>query len=434
MEEKTKKTIQKKHEPKLNIVNRFLCRIAGCDLSILAQCKHEIVRHARVGAIVILTALLASVSMGFAIYKVTGNTNYCLLCGGVWGVAIFILDSYIVASYKKKGGWFAEFKMLLPRLILALIIGWTISIPLELKVFAPEVKTELGVMADEDRGSHQHLLDSLFTRNQTVLNNRKDTLQALFDRKSLPINNLNTAIDKQRKAAEDESSGVGRTKKRGDGPIHQEMLRNLYRDTLRRFQLEHDSLYLQYQAELKQVDKEMNAQKPDSAARVVPSGLAAELTALHRQMVRNEWVGLAYWLFWALLIAFETAPVMVKYFTPSGAYDEILNAKDEAEKKHQRQKLKEIKILYEAENKAIDSINTKKQQTQDALNAELLTEIANSQGEIARVAIRIWKNKMIKKVQENVDDFIRSGVPALNANNPIKPNQDTDGDKKDEPL
>jgi len=100
METRSQRNTKKNTPSELSEINEFLCRIAGSDLRILAQCPHEISRHARVGAIIISTALLAFVSMFFAVQTISNSTIVGLFTGILWGFVIFNLDSYIVASFK----------------------------------------------------------------------------------------------------------------------------------------------------------------------------------------------------------------------------------------------------------------------------------------------------------------------------------------------
>lgn len=70
-----------------------------------------------------------------------------LLFGIIWGLIIFNLDRFIVSSTGKGDGTdevtFKEIRQALPRIGIALILGFTISKPLEIKMLKSEIDVEL---------------------------------------------------------------------------------------------------------------------------------------------------------------------------------------------------------------------------------------------------------------------------------------------------
>ena len=59
--------------------------------------------------------------------------------GIIWGLVIFNLDRFIVSTLRKDELFWNEFKLVLPRLVLAVILAIVISKPLELKIFEKEI-------------------------------------------------------------------------------------------------------------------------------------------------------------------------------------------------------------------------------------------------------------------------------------------------------
>lgn len=52
-------------------------------------------------------------------------------------------------------------------------------------------------------------------------------------------------------------------------------------------------------------------------------GISARLDGLKKLTSTNSHVLFAYWIFFLLILSVETAPIFVKFFTPTGSYDEI---------------------------------------------------------------------------------------------------------------
>src|SRR5690606_12045336 len=91
--------------------------------------------------------LFASLSGGYAMYFVFSGTSaavfFAIFFGLIWGLAIFNMDRYIVASIKKTGSSNQQIAQALPRILLAIMIGIVISRPLELKIFDKEIRQKL---------------------------------------------------------------------------------------------------------------------------------------------------------------------------------------------------------------------------------------------------------------------------------------------------
>ena len=111
------------------------------------DCSTDHNTYAGIGATIVLTAVLASLSGGYALWTVFQSSPYAISLGLLWGILIFNLDRYIVMSlHKSRGGFGAFFRQVAtasPRLLLALLIASVITVPLELKIFEREIIDQL---------------------------------------------------------------------------------------------------------------------------------------------------------------------------------------------------------------------------------------------------------------------------------------------------
>tara|TARA_B110000879_G_C11139508_1_gene499660 strand:- start:228 stop:1763 length:1536 start_codon:yes stop_codon:yes gene_type:complete len=159
----------------LNPLKRFLIFSSGANFNILKYCPEEANKFASIGATILLTAILAALSGGYAFNFVFENVIISAFFGLFWGIVIYNLDRYIVMSlrkgnsekmsvitketddvtkksmiYDKLSGSFNTFLMALPRIIIAIIIAITVSKPIELRLFNKTIEKELGNIETED--------------------------------------------------------------------------------------------------------------------------------------------------------------------------------------------------------------------------------------------------------------------------------------------
>jgi Domain of unknown function (DUF4407) len=394
---------------KLNSVNKALCRVAGADLTILIKYPSEISRIARMGAIIISTAILASFSMFYAIETITQSTIAGIIVGVIWGAAIFILDSYIIASYKKMENKRKELPIVLPRLVLALILGFSISIPMELKIFQNEIEQEVKLIRQEKESENQTLANDIYKNQIKPVNEQKAILESSLSTILKPIQALEILIQRLNDSLINEKAGKGPSGKEGDGPIVKQMIQNIAYYSSRKNQLfQNDSIAInKYKKSIAEQDSIIAATpKPNPEKIGSLYGIAVKLDGLKRLKKKNDDVAFAYWILVFLILGIETAPIFVKFFTPKGKYDSIIIMDeylvDLEQKKRQSDRHQEINAEIESYN----DVNQIRKERQNKVNGRVMDEIASAQGEIAAKAIEVWKEKQLNEVDINLEAFI----------------------------
>jgi hypothetical protein len=124
-------------------ISKFLCRCAGADINVISRYPSEVSRYNSIGATIIFTGFFATLSGGYALYKVFDDLFIASVLGIIWGLMIFNLDRYIVMSMKKKDSFWNEFLTALPRIILAIIISIVVAKPLEVRIFSDMIMGEI---------------------------------------------------------------------------------------------------------------------------------------------------------------------------------------------------------------------------------------------------------------------------------------------------
>ncbi len=180
-------------------ITDFFWFCSGAHVDTLKQYPTEHNKYVGIGATIFFTALFATLSGGYAMYFVfSGSTAAVLfaICFGViWGLAIFNMDRYIVASIKKTGGTNHQILQAMPRILLAIMIGVVISRPLELKIFDKEIRQKLKTSYLNGQRAKIDTLNKAFTNKYNLelgklqdLKTEKDSLEKDINRSRYTLN------------------------------------------------------------------------------------------------------------------------------------------------------------------------------------------------------------------------------------------------------
>ena len=320
----------------VNPFTRFLWWCAGADQRFLLLSPYQDrVKYAGIGGIVFSTGLLAAFAGGFAFNTAFGPkamagdltntaghtvnsipwTIATLFFGICWGLLIFNLDRFIVSSTGKGDGtdnitW-KEFGQAIPRLMIALILGLTISKPLELKIIETEINVEL-------RKKQQEKLD-LFNKNtyakfkEQIALIDKDIKKLEGDREKLAdeVKNAQQAVRDQMEGR----SGAGA----GIGPLTRKLqeIANEKKAVLADFDARHatelGNLKSGREKKLAEQEEELNVKNKQSAENL--DGLLERISIAHDI---GFWLGIALTF---IFLSIEMGPIFFKMMMNKGPYD-----------------------------------------------------------------------------------------------------------------
>lgn len=312
----------------------FLWWCAGVHQPTLVQYPTEHPKYHTLGGVLLATFALAALSSGYAFYTIFQHVGWAIAFALLWGSIIFNLDRFMVSTIRKYGMSSAsQWKVALPRLLLAIFIGVTIARPLELKLFEKEINLEVESHILEQIKAHNLKLDTIHNgRIATALLERNQLLQRRAG--------MQDTLLKLQQAYLTEADGTGGSGRRGIERITQLKL-SAYEQTAKQYNLVLpgiDSSLARQQAFLENAGKELKAEQ-DKYAKTAYSniGFLARNKALHSLSEREESVQLANLLITLLIILLETAPILAKLLLPVGPYD-IAIAKEELVPMHQLEK------------------------------------------------------------------------------------------------
>ena len=302
----------------MNSIKHFFWFCSGASPELLRRCPTESNKYIGIGATVLFTGIFAALAGGYALYTVFDNWIPASIFGLIWGCMIFNLDRYIVSSMKKEGSSWKEIKTAVPRIILAVLLAFVISKPLELKMFEREINGELVLM------------------EQALFKKQEDTIKARFSPGILlltqEIEQLKTEVlekekkrDELRSIAQQEADGTGGSMRRNLGPIYQVKKQDADRveQELGSLKSKNDSLVASKQQDI-EILQAAYSEEIDNLKREKYDGLAARIDALGNLTNKSAPIYWANLFIILLFVAIETAPVFVKLIGSKGPYDELL--------------------------------------------------------------------------------------------------------------
>ena len=304
---------------------KFLWWCAGAHQDLLKEFPSEHAKHSGLGGVLLATFVLASIAAGYAVFTVFDNWIYAVGFAIIWGLIIFNFDRFLVSTMRKYGiSKRKQLWMAVPRLALALLIGFTIARPLEMKIFEKEINVKM----TENLHKKIQRNDSLLAmENNALITDATAERQRLTERKRAiedTLHNLQTSYVQ-------EADGTGGSGQRGiDELTHLKM--NAFDQARTRFapevvQLERniaaqDNILTNAKAGMEQKRKDYS----ESAT--------ANMGFLERNKALSDLSGEESSVFWScllislLIILIEIGPVLSKLIMPVGPYD-IALAKEE---------------------------------------------------------------------------------------------------------
>ncbi|TYB74050.1 DUF4407 domain-containing protein [Bizionia myxarmorum] len=415
-------------------VYRLFLWSSGADLKILKQAPTDNNKFFGIGGTILFTALMATFAGGYAFFTAFKSPYLAVLFGIFWGALIFNLDRYIVSTFGvgdgKKTISRQELIEAAPRLLMAMILGFVIATPLELKLFESEINAEIArqnlITIQEGSSNAIEVAQNQNASDQIEIN----TLRGITKDHEAELAALKIKRDSAYDKYMCELNGTCGTGKPGEGPVFREA-KAAYLLLNEEFTKLNEEYADKRKSDYKRIEElnekiELNFTKATGQAAKTETaiegrnGLLARLSALNnlcyeekaitrideegnRVLVGYETlkttVWYAKWLITILFIFIEIAPILFKMMTERGTYDDILDRiKHEAKVK---QLLLQSNINQEINSsvKVNTAMNELKIEEELKANDDLIKNIAKAQAEVAAVAIELWKQEQMELVK-----------------------------------
>ena len=350
------------------------------------------------GATVFFTGLFAAISGGYALYFIFNDMTLlwrifaAVIFGCIWGAMIFNLDRYIVSSMKKGGGFWNEFKMATPRIILAAVIAFVISKPLELQIFHTSIEYELEIMKQKDIKLQETTLTSRYTAEMDTLASQIKSLKGELTQATLQRDRLD-------EIARVEADGSGGSNKRGAATIYKIKKADAEKAQQELNNLSENNLPL-IQSKQKELDKTAATIEglKSSIVRGAYDGFDKRLDALGNVSNKSATISMASIFIMLLFLAIEMAPVLVKLLSSRGPYDDIL---ENDEHIFQIERIEQMTLRSQL---SFEKLELAKQTGNYALEQEIANKknytrrFKEAEAEISQEMINKWKREELERV------------------------------------
>lgn len=389
--------------PKSGSVMRFLWKCAGGDRYLLERATYsDQIKYMCLGGIVFATGAMAGLAGGYAFYTIFEkrgsaienpidlNTVFlALFFGIIWGLMIFNIDRFIVTSTGKGDGTEAitigELKSAFPRIIMGVIIAMTISKPVEIRMFKTEIDIKLHEKQIEQKQIYINKIDSTFS---TDINNKKKEIQPFIDRKiqlEKFCDTLKSRIDFQT-----QNGGC-----KGKCNEYKDQLKNNQNEIKN---IENNPDFLRVKKELLNlgIDRDKKIGEGEKVANGL-DGLLERIKIAHE--VAGFWISLFITL---LFMAIELTPIFFKLMLTKTTYDYLAENRDELLKAEYG-----IEVQYD---KYKDKEGIERHLTINHEAERIIFEkkmVTNIQKELTKYAVQKYKEREMKKIDENPDDYIK---------------------------
>jgi hypothetical protein len=397
---------------------KMFWKAAGADQYLLERSTYsDQVKYFCLGGIVVATGVMAALAGGYAFYTifapkdpVNGDLLFSIsdvisssIFGIIWGLIIFNIDRFIVASTGKGDGTEAitkqEILNAIPRIIMGIIIALTISKPIEIRMFQTEIQTELTKQKD-----------SIKLKNKKTY---EEKYQEGIDKKEKEINAINSKIDKAEQHylkldqdINDLVAGIGKYTGKPcnigkNCPKHSQLY--LSKDNAK---INWDKLKIEQSKNLNRLNKEKDQIIIERDQKIKDldiieeglNGLGVRIRLISNPKVAGPWISLFITL---LFMVIELTPIFFKMMLIKGPYDymddnikDLAKAESGIEVEYNFYKDKEGMEAHKVTNHAAELKKKEK----------LL--IIKAQEELNEKIILNWKTEKLKDIDDNPDKYI----------------------------
>ena len=418
---------KKYHKP--STFESFLWFCAGADKELLPYCpSSDRVKYQGIGGIIFATGILAFVSSSYAFWTVfspkvkttlesgidvesTAAIVGAVIAGMLWGLVIFNIDRFIVSSTGTGDGTSAitwsEFWQACPRLFMAVLIGFCLSTPLELRILQPEIDAQLELEQREHMNTLNESTQAQFTEKEERYISEIKAREAKLETQKQKIDERQLEIDANYRRLELEAEGKTGTGAAGRGPAWRDKKANLDRQLVMlnnmKTELKSDKELIGAQIDDRRklldnlrTDKELEFQKNKQAAYNF-DGL------LKRIEIAHEIGGLMKWVLTLLLVSIEVGPIFFKMMIAKGTYDYLKENKQWLTMAENGVFL-DNKLIQHPDGSMMESQQTRNfalEKKKEERENQFLTEL-----ELMKKVHLEYKRQMEADIEQNLDKYI----------------------------
>jgi len=416
------KEIPNKEKRKYSWLQYCLWLIAGSEIGTLKKCPNDYNRHANVGMMILITSLFASITSFIAGHEFAENNKIGVgVFAGVWAILILSLDRSMVNSIKKdpsnpKESMWGYFW---PRLILAIILSFFMTIPVDHIIFKEKIETQMA--ENNTKAWLQRQKDLTMGFNIKSDSSRLGQTQDQVDDVEAKLNSdctipnyisLKTEIDLLKKRRSNISPRIPYYDKYGNKKSRKNPNYTILSIEINSKSIEAQNIYQPWHRNLIQEQARLDSVRNNIANRLNKnSTLVATAADTLRQkqeklngfdtkfttlfMMPDFGVQFLKWLLFLALLVIEILPTYLKLKTPIGQYDwEMYNQEKETELL--------VKARIDALETSLPDIEDYRSQKEIILNKKIIDKAVEIEEELANEMLVEWELKAKEQIKEKV--------------------------------
>jgi hypothetical protein len=398
--------------PKASRLMRFFWKAAGGDRYLLERATYsDQIKYMCLGGIIIATGVMAALAGGYAFYTIfcpktadgelmtsAPHVLMAFVFGIIWGLIIFNIDRFIVTSTGKGDGTEKitkdELIGAIPRILMGAIIAVTISKPIEIRMFQSEIQAELIKKKGDQENAYKIGVENRHKGKLEQLEKDIDKANIEIKLKRDALTDANTlAITKcgRNNPSCPSHIGVWNLVKAAD----QE-----YKDVLNRINPKLIGLNGERDTTLAIKKRELLKSQSDGQKL---DGLKERISIIHDIA---PWISLFITL---LFLAIELTPIFFKLMLSKTTYDYLAENRDDLMKAEYGI---EVKYDYYQDKKGIERHLVINHEAERVIYEKIKT--TDIQKELTDYALNKYKDREKKKIDENLDNYIKGINPEDN--------------------
>ena len=287
----------------VNPFTKFFLWASKTDCRIIGLCTTWTQKtHVARGFFVLATSLLAFVAMDYAL-STTGRTSAVAFpLALLFAAVIFMFDRELVGHWSRRSLW--------TRFILSIFLGATVAVPLVMSLMQGRIDQQI---ERDYAANNKDEISRLKQRQQQADKHETDLQNQLAElRRQTQEAGQNREAEVVGRVIAGQTTGIA-----GEGPA--------YRAANERLELI-NAQEKEIQEELSRISEDRDRIAADYKAREIKPvyDFPSRFEALDRATPFLSPMWKVYWAITLLLITFDTLPVLMKFFSPTTDYDQLL--------------------------------------------------------------------------------------------------------------
>lgn len=198
----------------LQRIERSLIYIAGFDINILeshlkGSGRSEKIRLAQLGATLFVPAIISVFYFPYFLSAAINSLPIIIISSFFYAISIFLLDRYFTLSFRRHSNrrsiWAVSWRM-----IIAICIGFAVTEPLIIAIFAKSINKELTEQIDREKSN-----------KDSPLQQRKHLLETNIEKTNKEISELQNALTSARSRVSQIDSEIQKLSEQGNAEKNQ---------------------------------------------------------------------------------------------------------------------------------------------------------------------------------------------------------------------